>query len=107
MEALPASMDPHRPPAGADISLALGSGQIMCSLQSNSPTIDWSRPPAYRAPVEPTYSALVTDLEHFAAGHRAHGDLFADAGAAGPKGYRRRVTPQDAGVELVLLARWN
>jgi hypothetical protein len=70
-------------------------------------------------PVEPTYSPLVTDLEHFVAGHRAHGDLFADAGAAGPNGYRLevrchcgvvfvpRVTPQDAGVELALLARWN
>jgi hypothetical protein len=35
-EALPASMDRQVPPLRADISLALGSGQIMCSLHRGS-----------------------------------------------------------------------
>jgi hypothetical protein len=64
-------------------------------------------------------SMLIADLEEFVATHRPHGDLVADAGVAGPNGYRlevrchcgtmleRWVTPADAGVELALLARWN
>jgi hypothetical protein len=57
-------------------------------------------------------SPLLTDLEDFAAGHRAHGELFADASPPGPNGYRlevrchcggvftRWVTPDDSAVEL-------
>jgi hypothetical protein len=67
----------------------------------------------------PMCSPLMTDLEDFVTGHRPHGDLFADAGAPGPNGYRlevrchcgvafeRWITPEDAGVELSLFARWN
>jgi hypothetical protein len=64
-------------------------------------------------------SPLMDDLEDFVDGHRPHGDLFADASTPGPNGYRlevrchcgvvfeRWVTPEDAGVELALFARWN
>jgi hypothetical protein len=62
---------------------------------------------------------LIADLEDFVHGYRPHGKLFANAGTPGPNGYRlevrchcgvvfeRWVTPQDAGFELALLARWN
>lgn len=62
---------------------------------------------------------LFADLESFVHAHRPHGDLFADASLPGPNGYRlevrshcgvvfeRWVTPEDAGVELALSARWN
>ena len=64
-------------------------------------------------------SILIADLEDFADSHRAHGQLFADAGSPTANGYRleirchcgvvfeRWVTPQDAGIDLALLARWN
>jgi hypothetical protein len=62
---------------------------------------------------------LLADLEDFAVGHRAHGQLFAHAGNPGPNGYRlevrchcgavfgRWITATDAGVELALFARWD
>jgi hypothetical protein len=67
----------------------------------------------------PMNSPLMTDFDDFVARHREHGDLFADASTPRPNGYRlgvrchcgvtfeRRVTPEDAGVELSLFARWN
>jgi hypothetical protein len=62
---------------------------------------------------------LLADLEDFTRAHRPHGDLLADAGAPAANGYRlevrchcgvvfqRWVTPEDAAVEMALLARWD
>jgi hypothetical protein len=63
--------------------------------------------------------ALLTDLREFATLHRPHGELRANAGAPTPNGYRlevacscsvvfeRWVFPDDAAIDLALLARWN
>jgi hypothetical protein len=62
---------------------------------------------------------ITPDLEHFVAGHRAHGSLTADTGALTPNGYRltvacpcgvtfaRWITPEEAAQDLALVARWN
>jgi hypothetical protein len=62
---------------------------------------------------------LIADLEEFVQDHRPHGVLVADASPPGPNGHRlevgcpcgvvfeRWVTPEDAGVQLSLFARWN
>ena len=65
------------------------------------------------------FPSLVSDLEQFVALHRPHGELHANAGTPTPNGYRlevvspcrvvfeRWVLPDDAAIDLVLLARWN
>ena len=62
---------------------------------------------------------LIADVREFVQGHRGHGELLADAGTSSPNGYRlevrchcgvvfeRWVTPEDAGLDLVLYARWG
>ena len=64
-------------------------------------------------------SQLFTDLNEFVSLHRVHGQLRANAGEPVANGYRlmvmcpcgvtfeRWVTPQDAAVDLALMARWN
>ena len=41
-------------------------------------------------------------LEDFVDGHRAHGDLFADASTPGPNGYRLEVSPGSQLLQLLL-----
>jgi hypothetical protein len=65
---------------------------------------------------EPT---LLADLEEFVTLHRPHGGLRAIAGEPTPNGYRlevacecrvvfeRWVVPDDAAIDMALLARWN
>lgn len=60
---------------------------------------------------------LLADLEESVGFHRAHGELHADASEPAPNGYRltvacpcgvtfqRWITPQDAAIDLALLAR--
>ena len=62
---------------------------------------------------------LISDLEEFVQDHAPHGALVTDASTPGPNGYRlevgcpcgvvfeRLVTPENAGVQLSLFARWN
>jgi len=62
---------------------------------------------------------LLADLSYFVQDHRPHGGLTEDAGPPTVNGYRltvacpcgvafeRWVTPQDAAVEMAVLARWN
>jgi hypothetical protein len=62
---------------------------------------------------------LLRDLATFATDHRPHGELVAAQGGLTPNGYRltvscpcgvtfeRWVTPEDAAVDLALMARWN
>ena len=62
---------------------------------------------------------LLSDLEEFVKEHRPHGELSADAGEPAVNGYRlmvscpcgvvfeRWITPQDALVDLALMAKWN
>ena len=62
---------------------------------------------------------LLADLQDFVSLHRPHGQLDADAGEPTPDGYRltvncqcgvtfeRWITPQDAAVDLALMARWS
>jgi hypothetical protein len=62
---------------------------------------------------------LLADVTDFVQGHRTHGELRADAGTSSANGYRlevrclcgvvfeRWVTPDDAGLDLVLYARWR
>ena len=62
--------------------------------------------------------SLLEDLRDFVALHRVHGKLHAKAGELTPNGYRlevacpcrvvfeRWVFPDDAAVDLALLARW-
>ena len=62
---------------------------------------------------------LLDDLQDFVSLHRGHSQLFADAGKPGPNGYRleirchcgvvfeRWVTPEDAAIEIALMARWS
>ena len=63
--------------------------------------------------------SLLTDLREFVTLHRPHGELRANAGQPTPNGYRlevacscrvvfeRWVFPDDAAIDLALLARWN
>jgi len=63
--------------------------------------------------------SLLTDLREFVALHRVHGELHAKASALTPNGYRlevacpcrvvfeRWVFPEDAAIDMALLARWN
>lgn len=65
------------------------------------------------------YPSLLSDLEEFVTHHRPHGDLRANAGRADAKRLpaggglslrcRRRALdlPDDAAIDLALLARWN
>ena len=58
-------------------------------------------------------------VEGFVTLHRPHGELHANAGALTPNGYRlevacpcrvvfeRWVFPDDAAIDMALLARWN
>ena len=62
---------------------------------------------------------LLRDLEEFVTLHRPHGELRAIAGDPTPNGYRlevacscsvvfeRWVLPDDAVIDMALLARWN
>jgi hypothetical protein len=62
---------------------------------------------------------LLTDLREFVMLHRPHGELHANAGQQTPNGYRlavscpcrivfeRWVLPDDAAIDMALLARWN
>ena len=62
---------------------------------------------------------ITADLDHFAAGHRLHGELIAETGALTPNGYRltvacpcgvtfeRWITPEEAARDLAMLARLN
>ena len=62
---------------------------------------------------------LVIDLQEFVELNRPHGELRASAGQPTPNGYRlevacpcsvvfeRWVFPDDAAIDLALLARWN
>jgi len=62
---------------------------------------------------------LLTELREFVARHRPHGELHAKASAPTPNGYRlevacpwcvvfeRWVLPDDAAMDMALLARWN
>ena len=66
-----------------------------------------------------TEPQLRADLHDFVSLHRPPGQLDADAGEPAPNGYRlavscpcgvtfeRWITPEDAAVDLALLARWN
>jgi len=63
--------------------------------------------------------SLLTDLREFVALHCVHGELRAKASAPTPNGYRlevacpcrvvfeRWVLPDDAALDMALLARWN
>ena len=63
--------------------------------------------------------SLLEDLWDFVALHRVRGELHAHAGAPTPNGYRVEVTclcsvvferwvlPDDAVIDMALLARWN
>jgi hypothetical protein len=63
--------------------------------------------------------SLLTDLREFVALHRVHGEPHANAGALTPNGYRlevaclcrvvfeRWVLPDDAAIDIALLARGN
>jgi hypothetical protein len=63
--------------------------------------------------------SLLADVKDFVALHRAHGELHAKAGEPTPNGYRLEVTcpcsvvferwvlPDDAVIDMALLARWN
>jgi len=63
--------------------------------------------------------SLLTDLREFVTLHRPHGELRANAGQPTPNGYRlevacscrvvfeRWVFPDDAAIDMALLARWN
>jgi hypothetical protein len=63
--------------------------------------------------------SLLEDLRDFVALHRVHGELHAHAGDPTPNGYRLEVTcpcsvvferwvlPNDAVIDMALLARWN
>ena len=63
--------------------------------------------------------SLLADLSDFVALHRVHGELHAKAGEPTPNGYRlevacpcsvvfeRWVSPDDAVIDMALLARWN
>jgi hypothetical protein len=63
--------------------------------------------------------SLLADLREFVTRHRAHGELRAVASLPTPNGYRlevacpcrvifeRWVLPEDATIDLALLARWN
>lgn len=63
--------------------------------------------------------SLLTDLREFVELHRVYGELHAKAGELTPNGYRlevacpcgvvfeRWVFPDDAAIDLALLARWN
>ena len=60
---------------------------------------------------------ITADLDHFAAGHRPHGQLIAETGALTPNGYRlqvacpcgvtfeRWITPEEAARDLTMPAR--
>jgi hypothetical protein len=62
---------------------------------------------------------LLTDLREFVTLHRPHGELRANAGHPTANGYRlevacacnvvfeRWVFPDDAAIDMALLARWN
>lgn len=62
---------------------------------------------------------VLADLTDFVALHRMHGELHANASAPTPNGYRlevacpchvvfaRWVFPEDAVIDMALLARWN
>ena len=62
---------------------------------------------------------LLADLREFVTLHRAHGELRAVASPPTPNGYRlevacpchvvfeRWVVPDDAAIDMALLARWN
>ena len=88
----------------------------MSTVDDRRPGLYWSHGADSHAEAD---ALLIADLEAFVQDHRPHGDLVADAGTAGPNGYRltvvchcgvsfeRQVTPDDVGVELALLARWN
>ena len=63
--------------------------------------------------------ALLAELREFVTLHRPHGELRANAGQPTPNGYRlevacpcsvvfeRWIVPDDAAIDLALLARWN
>jgi len=63
--------------------------------------------------------ALFAELREFVMLHRPHGELRAIAGTPTPNGYRlevacpcrvvfeRWVFPEDAAIDMALLARWN
>jgi len=63
--------------------------------------------------------SLLTDLREFVTLHRPHGELRANAGQPTPNRYRlevacscrvvfeRWVFPDDAAIDMALLARWN
>jgi hypothetical protein len=63
--------------------------------------------------------SLLTDLREFVALHRVHGELHAKTGAPTPNGCRlevecrcrlvfeRWIFPEDAAIDMALLARWN
>ena len=63
--------------------------------------------------------SLLEDLREFVVLHRVHGELHASASDPTPNGYRlgvacqcfvvfeRWVLPDDAAVDMALLARWN
>ena len=65
------------------------------------------------------HPALLTDLREFVLVHRVHGELHAKAGEPTPHGYRlevgcpcrvvfeRWVLPDDAALDMALLARCN
>lgn len=65
------------------------------------------------------HQRLLAELEEFVGLHRRHGDLHADTSEPAAHGYRlfvtcrcgvtfeRWITPEDAAVDLALLARWN
>jgi hypothetical protein len=62
---------------------------------------------------------LLSDLEQFVTLHRPHGELHANASEPTPNIYRLEVTcpclvvferwvlPDDAAIDMALLARWN
>jgi len=62
---------------------------------------------------------LLAELREFVTIHRPHGELHAKASAPTPNGYRlevacpccvvfeRWVLPDDAAIDMALLARWN
>ena len=63
--------------------------------------------------------SLLSDVEEFVTLHRPHGELHAKAGELRANGYRlevacpcgvvfeRWVLPDDAAIDMALLARWN
>jgi hypothetical protein len=63
--------------------------------------------------------SLLADVREFVELHRPHGELQATASAVTPNGYRlevacpcgvvfeRWVFPEDAAIDMALLARWN